>query len=131
VLKDRTGTFKTGQTIDNPHIGMWAKAIKSDGKEERIAPPEETAKANEAAMSAEPPAEEKPDRTADELVASALEAACKAGFNAVDHRKRWLKKHAAEIEGLKARHPDLYAQVKSAYDAAHVKAAANEPQEAA
>jgi hypothetical protein len=132
VLKDRTGTFRTGQTIDNPHIGMWAKAIKADGKEERIAPPEETAKANEAAMAAEPEQPAQPDRTADELVASALEAACKAGFNAVDHRKRWLKKHAAEIEGLKARHPDLYAQVKAAYDAAHVKqGAANEPQEAA
>jgi hypothetical protein len=68
VLKDRTGTFKTGQTIDNPHIGMWAKSIRANGKEEKIALPEESAKANEAAMSNEPPAAAKPDRTADELV---------------------------------------------------------------
>jgi hypothetical protein len=120
VLKDRTGTFKTGQTIDNPHLGMWAKAIRASGKTEKIALPEESAKANEAAMSAEPPAEVKPDRTADELIASTLEAACKAGFKASEHRKRWLTKHTPEIEGLKARHPDLYQAVKKAYDAAHV-----------
>lgn len=132
VLKDRTGTFKTGQTIDNPHIGMWAKAIKSDGKEERIAPPEETSKANEAAMAAEPVQPEKPDRTADELAASALVAALANGFNAPPHKKNWLTKHRPELEALKARHPDLCEQVKKAYEAAHVKqGAANEPQEAA
>lgn len=132
VLKDRTGTFKTGQGIDNPHIGMWAKSIRAQGKEERISPPEETARVNEATMSNEPPPEQKPDRTADELAASVLVSSLGKGFNALPHKKNWLTKHRDEITALKERHPDLYEQVKKAYDAAHVgKEAAQEPQEAA
>lgn len=137
VLKVRgedTG-FSVGQTLEDPNLGMFAAAIKK-GEETRISPPEEVKDANEAALGSvatQPdPAQSAPDRTSDELVASTLQASCKAGFNAELHRKRWLAKHKVEIEGLKARHPDLYAQVKAAYDAAHVKqGAANEPQEAA
>lgn len=126
VLKIRgeeTG-FQVGQTLEDPNMGMFAAAIKK-GEETRVSTPEEVKDSNEAALGSvaaqSEAASPAPDRTSDELVASTLVAACKAGFNAELHRKRWIGKHKPEIEGLKARHPDLYSAVKAAYDAAHVK----------
>lgn len=131
VLKIRgeeTG-FSVGQKLSEPHLGMFVAAIKK-GEEARVSTPEEVKDANEAALgpvaAQADAAKPVPDRTSDELVASTLQAACKAGFNADIHRKRWLGKHKAEIEGLKARHPDLYIAVKAAYDAAHVKSTTQE-----
>lgn len=131
VLKIRgedTG-FKVGQTIEDPNLGMFVAAIREGKEETRISRPEEVREENDAALGRQPvtePGKPAPDRTSDELVASTLQAACKAGFNAAEHRKRWLAKHKPEIEGLKARHPDLYTAVKAAYDAAHVKSTTQE-----
>lgn len=108
VLKDRTGTYQTGDRVPDPNLGLWAKAIKSNGTEERISPPEEVAPANEAAMTA--------DRSVDEAQAAALVeriAAFKNGFE----KKAWGEKHKAEILALKARNPEAYQKVKTAYEA--------------
>lgn len=116
VLKDRTGTCQAGALVTDAHIGLWASAIKTGPTEARVSPPEEV-DADNASEVDKKPAE--PDRTADELKAFELVAACAKGFNAETHRTNWLAKHKPEIAGLKARHPDLYQTVKAAYDAAH------------
>lgn len=116
--------FSVGQTIPEPHIGMFAAAWKK-GEETRIALPEEVRAANATVD----PKSEVPDRVADQLLATTLRDACKAGFRAEPHKTNWLEKHRKEIAGLKQRHPDLYEAVRAAYEAATI--AAGTPQEAA
>lgn len=139
VLKVRgedTG-FVIGQTINDPHLGMFVAAIRK-GAETRIALPEDVRADNDAATAKaakEVPTEPRPQavdpaqRLNDELSATTLTAACMAGFRAEIHRKNWLAKHKAEIEELKARAPDLYAKVREAFEKSTI--AADEPQEQA
>lgn len=103
VLKDRTGTFQAGQVVDNPHVGLWAKAIKTGKAEERIALPEEVDAANEAAMAtgADRPASEPESEPLPEGLPALLAAIdAHEPFRAEAHMKNWWKKHAAAIKPL-------------------------------
>ena len=85
-------------------------------------PPQEATLVQEAPASASPPPSgpesPAPDRLSDELAATTLIARI-AQFKNVHEKQNWLKKHKAELEALKARHPDLCEAVRSAYEAAH------------
>ncbi len=125
VMKDRTGTHQAGDVVQEPHVGMWAKAIKAGATEARTSLPDEIDAANEAAIGrgtgseappapAAPPAEESvtPEQIA---LAETLCKACAAGFEASQHAKNWAKKHKPEIESLPE---SLKAEVRAAYKAA-------------
>lgn len=103
VLKDRTGTYQTGQVVEDAHIGLWAKAIKSGPHEARIAPPDEVDAENAAAVdaapssvkSAPPPAANAPTPAPETATLAGLLAEITAhdNFNAKQHADNWWKQH--------------------------------------
>lgn len=115
VLKDRTGTFQAGEIVPEPHLGLWAKAIKTGAAEARVSLPEEIDAANEAAIGAGTAAHHDAPTTADTRspveIAAALCARCTEGFAAKPHRDNWVKKHRAELDALP---DDLKEQVRVA-----------------
>lgn len=136
VRGEQTG-LSVGQTVDEPHIGMFAKAVQSGSQSAHVATPDEVASVNEAAMAKKPPASVKseaepaaaPHATQEEIaLAAALCDACAAGFNAKPHKDNWGAKHADEIKAL----PEwLRAKVRVAFKAAPIKTTQDTPPEAA
>lgn len=100
VLKDRTGIFQAGEVVQDPNIGLWAKAVRAAGKEAHVAPPEEVDAANEAAISK--PAAPEPTPKDASAVAASLIADCVKGFKDWDEKRAWSKAHKAEKDALPA-----------------------------
>lgn len=84
--------FRIGQVLKDPDIGMLKKAIQVGGAEARVAPPEEVARGNAAAM-------EKP-KNPDEQLAAELIAHFAEGFDHDIHKENSKKKYRDQINSL-------------------------------
>lgn len=121
VLKDRTGTFQAGDVVQDPNLGMWAKAVKTGATEARVSLPEEVDRENEAAIDASgdgyrPSSTTTNPAAAPEQIAARLIADCAHGWRDWDEKRAWSEAHRPEKDTLP---PDLQEQVRLAFVAAH------------
>ena len=103
IIKDRTGTFQAGEVVEEPHIGMWAKAIKEGKHEARISTPEEVDADNEAALGRGTAPAAQPVTEASVPVASVesrLLSDCASGWSDWEAKRAWSKEHKAEKDSL-------------------------------